>query len=330
MASWCNRYDQTRYHKPGNHTISVYLQGASRPSGWTAPVAMVVPARCASCRITTGPSGWCARSFASSTSTSPRPLHPHRRAGVRQGGRHLQLEDKTFIDDPRRWPRCRAIDEAGLAARHRSHGALPRCLDADAARLSPSHPREAPALPEVRGGLAPAVVRRVQEYLQAHLAEPVTLGELAREAGLSEYHFARMFGQSLAVRPTATCSGCGSGRGPSSCWREASPWPASPPSAASLPGPFWQPLSGGVRPEPGPVASPVVILLSQITLRLWAKRCTLCLCPLKGMPIESSQTSDPYSPSLVQPLECPSIAPPSRRRPNRSFLTVPAENAVTR
>ena len=43
------------------------------------------------------------------------------------------------------------------------------------------------------------MVRRVQEYLQAHLAEPVTLGELAREAGLSEYHFARMFGQSLGL-----------------------------------------------------------------------------------------------------------------------------------
>ena len=32
------------------------------------------------------------------------------------------------------------------------------------------HTREAPGLPEVRGGLAPAVIRRVQEYLLAHLA----------------------------------------------------------------------------------------------------------------------------------------------------------------
>ncbi|WP_260391551.1 helix-turn-helix domain-containing protein, partial [Aeromonas enteropelogenes] len=41
----------------------------------------------------------------------------------------------------------------------------------------------------------------VQEYLLAHLAEPVTLAELAQEAGLSEYHFARMFAQSLGCPP---------------------------------------------------------------------------------------------------------------------------------
>jgi AraC family transcriptional regulator len=61
--------------------------------------------------------------------------------------------------------------------------------------------REAPSLPEVRGGLAPVVVRRVQEYLRSHLADSVTLSDLAREAGLSEYHFARMFGQSLGCPP---------------------------------------------------------------------------------------------------------------------------------
>ncbi len=112
------------------------------------------------------------------------------------------------------------------------------------------HTREAPPLPEVRGGLAPAVIRRVQEYLLAHLAEPVTLAELAQEAGLSEYHFARMFGQSLGCPPHRYLLGCGSS-GPSSCWPAPTPWPASPFSAVFVPGPPWQPLPGGVWPTPG-------------------------------------------------------------------------------
>ena len=133
------------------------------------------------------------------------------------------------------------------------------------------HTREAPALPEVRGGLAPAVVRRVQEYLQAHLAEPVTLGELAREAGLSEYHFARMFRAEPGLSAPPLPARAAAQAGQAVAGGKRAPGQHRRPVRLLLPGPFWQPLSGGVRPEPGPVASPVVILLSQITLRLWAK-----------------------------------------------------------
>ena len=37
VASWCNRYDQTRYHKPGHHTISVYLQGGEQTERLDGP-----------------------------------------------------------------------------------------------------------------------------------------------------------------------------------------------------------------------------------------------------------------------------------------------------
>ncbi|MDX5627257.1 MULTISPECIES: AraC family transcriptional regulator [unclassified Brenneria] len=56
-------------------------------------------------------------------------------------------------------------------------------------------------LPEVRGGLAPAVQRRVKEMMENRLGEPLTLAELAAEAGLSEFHFARMFRQSEGMAP---------------------------------------------------------------------------------------------------------------------------------
>lgn len=57
------------------------------------------------------------------------------------------------------------------------------------------------ALPTVRGGLAPTALRLVQAYIEQHLAEPVTLEQLAAEAGLSAYHFARMFKQSTGLAP---------------------------------------------------------------------------------------------------------------------------------
>lgn len=56
-------------------------------------------------------------------------------------------------------------------------------------------------LPAVTGGLAPTVLRNVLGYIDAHLGEPLTLDCLAREAALSEYHFARMFRQSMGLAP---------------------------------------------------------------------------------------------------------------------------------
>ena len=52
-----------------------------------------------------------------------------------------------------------------------------------------------------RGGLPPGAIRRVREYVEAHLSESMDLAELAAVAGLSVYHFARAFKQSAGVTP---------------------------------------------------------------------------------------------------------------------------------
>src|SRR5579872_3478712 len=56
-------------------------------------------------------------------------------------------------------------------------------------------------VPEARGGLPPATMRRVREYVEAHLAEDVELRVLAKTAGLSVFHFAREFKRSAGVTP---------------------------------------------------------------------------------------------------------------------------------
>jgi AraC family transcriptional regulator len=52
-----------------------------------------------------------------------------------------------------------------------------------------------------RGGLAPWAKRRCLELMQERLTEDISLDELAVEARLSPFHFARMFKESVGVPP---------------------------------------------------------------------------------------------------------------------------------
>ncbi len=52
-----------------------------------------------------------------------------------------------------------------------------------------------------RGGLAPHQLRRVQEFLQDHLTEDVSLSDAAAVAGLSTSYFARAFRQATGMPP---------------------------------------------------------------------------------------------------------------------------------
>ena len=56
-------------------------------------------------------------------------------------------------------------------------------------------------LPVVKGGLSPSTLRNVLAYIDANLAGPITLNTLAEHASLSEFHFARMFRQSMNMAP---------------------------------------------------------------------------------------------------------------------------------
>lgn len=58
-----------------------------------------------------------------------------------------------------------------------------------------------PEPPRSRGGLPPNAMRRVHEYIKAHLGERVDLVSLAAVAGLSMHHFARAFKQSTGITP---------------------------------------------------------------------------------------------------------------------------------
>jgi transcriptional regulator of acetoin/glycerol metabolism len=52
-----------------------------------------------------------------------------------------------------------------------------------------------------RGGLPPGALKRVQQFVEDHLAERVSIERLAATAGLSVFHFARAFKQSQGMTP---------------------------------------------------------------------------------------------------------------------------------
>jgi AraC family transcriptional regulator len=85
-------------------------------------------------------------------------------------------------------------DEEGVPSRLLARAAGCEIL-AELCRLSGASP--APA----RGGLAPWAKRRCLEVMQERLSEDISLDELAAEARLSPFHFARMFKESVGVPP---------------------------------------------------------------------------------------------------------------------------------
>lgn len=89
------------------------------------------------------------------------------------------------------WALC---DEEGAPSRLLARAAGCEIL-AELSRLG-----GAPFAP-VKGGLAPWAERRSLELMQARLSEDISLDELAAEAQLSSFHFARMFKQSVGVPP---------------------------------------------------------------------------------------------------------------------------------
>ncbi|WP_202303671.1 AraC family transcriptional regulator [Dryocola clanedunensis] len=114
---------------------------------------------------------------------------------------NLQLDEKIFADDPRITQLYRHFLLSSDWQQSASHMTLSTASTLLLTHLVQHYSSVQWKLPAVRGGLAPVVLRNIQAYIEQHLSEPLTLAELALEAGLSEFHFARMFKQSTQLAP---------------------------------------------------------------------------------------------------------------------------------
>jgi transcriptional regulator of acetoin/glycerol metabolism/AraC-like DNA-binding protein len=104
----------------------------------------------------------------------------------------------TIKDGSEVWPALVTPPESGLAARQSPAGAA---LHTRARQDLLGTLARASLVAPQRGGLPPGAERRVRDYVDAHLGDSIDLAELAAIAGLSLFHFARQFKQSVGVTP---------------------------------------------------------------------------------------------------------------------------------
>ncbi|WP_327438837.1 AraC family transcriptional regulator [Pseudomonas donghuensis] len=199
-ALWNNRHDARDYEAPSHHTLSCYIADGTgtfrrdRPGHTGAPDKLcIMPAGSASHWVVNG-SIRLAHLYISQEQFALGCV-----SLLDREPRELQLQEATFLDDPEQARRFRQLialdwDEPGerLLTSSLAHEIL------DHALLSQVGLRQGLRL---KGGLAAHQRRQLSEYVEGHLDQPLSLGELAALCNLSEYHFARMFRESFGLPP---------------------------------------------------------------------------------------------------------------------------------
>lgn len=203
-AIWNRKTNEelTSYIQPGHHTLSYYLGGGYRTEREGAPGRYGAPKRL--CALPDWhESEWVVRDHVHILHIYFMPAHFTRRAitELDREPRELTLADRTFFENPRIVQLCENLiaspwdgPDQLLRANEITHDALSELLRSQAIVRRDLR---------VRGGLAPLVRRRLADYIETHLAQQVTLGELAQLACLSEFHLARMFRISFGMPPSA-------------------------------------------------------------------------------------------------------------------------------
>ncbi|RZI30463.1 helix-turn-helix domain-containing protein [Pseudomonas orientalis] len=199
-ALWSNHHDSQDYQAPSHHTLSCYIGGGTgtfrrdQPGVKGGPDKLcILPAEHQSAWVINGQIRLAHVYF------SPEQFALGCVTLLDREPRELQLREGTFLEDARlsgcfhqlialnwREPGERLLTSS-LAHEMLNHTLLSQVGARDGLR--------------VKGGLAAHQRRRLVEYIDQHLQDAISLGQLAGLCALSEYHFARMFRQSFGLPP---------------------------------------------------------------------------------------------------------------------------------
>lgn len=204
IAVWTRDTEEseTVYERPGHHTLSCYLDGGYRTERQKMPGRYGAPSRL--CALPgEHESRWWVRGHMHFMHLYFLPEHFTQRAvkELDREPRELTLADRTYFEDPRIAGLCQALvnedwqsPDGLLRTNETAHEVLSHLLRAQGVRRADV---------SLKGGLSVATRRRLRDYIEANLAQPLTLGELANVAALSEFHLARMFRESFGLPPAA-------------------------------------------------------------------------------------------------------------------------------
>lgn len=204
-AHWRRKADvMTRYTDPNHHTISLYVNGgtgiqrkigADPMSGGGPGRCCLMPAHLTSDWVVQGevelfhlyiPHAAWERSVVEVFDVEPNAV---------------EVPEKTFFLDPliEQTVRCAMLPLDWNAPADRM--AMSNAGQLLMGHMLRSYSSRRDLGIKVRGGLSPAIKRRVFDFIDANLDQPLTIEELADVADLSAYHFARMFRKTVGEAP---------------------------------------------------------------------------------------------------------------------------------
>ncbi|CZF80983.1 Bifunctional transcriptional activator/DNA repair enzyme AdaA [Grimontia celer] len=202
-AVWSNSHGSASYEKPGHHTLSFYLSGGQNTKRCLSGGDMFGGEDKLCLMPTDHRSQW---SFADPFSFfhfyfEQKHLQNFAEQVFDKEGRHIELKECTFVDDP-------------FVNQLVRQTMLQLDWESDTDKLMMSHAQQMLLLhlvrrycqlplqlPQSQGGLSPQNQRLVMEYIESHLMQSFTLADLATLTQLSEFHFARMFKTSFDCTP---------------------------------------------------------------------------------------------------------------------------------
>ncbi|GAB1621889.1 AraC family transcriptional regulator [Agarivorans albus] len=204
FARWSNQNDRTSYHRPEHHTLSVYLAGGYQTkrligsdlvSGGAPGKLCLMPAGHESRWQVDGDLAFVHLYF------SDKDLSQSIEQIWDKSSTGFDVQDLTFADDLavssliQQWLlKLNWQDDADRLA-------LDQLSQLLLGHISKHYLTKQLTEPTLSGGLAPFQLARCQEFIEAHLADKLSLNQLAQLVDLSDYHFARMFKQSSGLSP---------------------------------------------------------------------------------------------------------------------------------
>jgi AraC family transcriptional regulator len=198
-AIWRNSHDRMRYERPDGHTFSCYLQGgagtrrldAGSIAGWPGALCLMPQGASSEWEITD-------QFEFVHLYVSDVELRRLFAETFDRDARLMQLPEATFASVP-------SLSEALVeVARATISGDL---LRADAAiaeavgQLFANPHYGGQSSIALKGGLSPNIRRRLLDFIEASLADSISLRDLGCVAGLSEFHLQRMFRMTCGVSP---------------------------------------------------------------------------------------------------------------------------------
>lgn len=184
VSIWENHDDRVSYDAPRGHVFSLYLDGgtgtrrvdAGSETGWPGSVCIMPDGQTSEWEITT-PFRFVHLYLADDFLRAAFAITHDCDA------RQLDLPEATFAEMPSLVPPLSVLSQAAWSG---------DILSADAALADlVGHLGRGPVT--LRGGLSPHVLRRAEDWIEAHLDHAIRLADLAQLVDLSPFHFHRMF-----------------------------------------------------------------------------------------------------------------------------------------